>query len=111
MKKEGSLRFYKPKLGYIFCDMDGKIAAKHTLYTFFFSFIQILIDSCIIYKGTLLNSKSQISSTTANALREATSMGVKIVIATENCDKIIMVILTKLQILQKGFGLHVNVPF
>lgn len=53
-KKEGSLRFYKPKFSYIFCDMDG----------------------------TLLNSKSQISSTTANALREASSRGVKIVIAT-----------------------------
>lgn len=32
--------------------------------------------------GTLLNSKSQISSTTADALREATSRGVKVVIAT-----------------------------
>ncbi|CAJ1972320.1 unnamed protein product [Sphenostylis stenocarpa] len=53
-KKEGSLRFYKPKFSYIFCDMDG----------------------------TLLNSKSQISSTTVNALREASSRGVKIVIAT-----------------------------
>ncbi|KAM3282070.1 endoribonuclease YBEY, chloroplastic isoform X1 [Capsicum chacoense] len=53
-KKEGSLRFYKPKFSYIFCDMDG----------------------------TLLNSKSQISSTTAEALREATSRGVKVVIAT-----------------------------
>ncbi|XP_027331314.1 endoribonuclease YBEY, chloroplastic [Abrus precatorius] len=53
-KKEGSLRFYKPKFSYIFCDMDG----------------------------TLLNSKSQISSTTVKALREASSRGVKIVIAT-----------------------------
>ncbi|KAK7260719.1 hypothetical protein RIF29_26992 [Crotalaria pallida] len=53
-KKEGSLRFYKPKFSYIFCDMDG----------------------------TLLNSKSQISPTTVKALREATSRGVKIVIAT-----------------------------
>lgn len=53
-KKEGSLRFYKPKFRYIFCDMDG----------------------------TLLNSKSQISSTTVNALREASSRGVKVVIAT-----------------------------
>ncbi|XP_059274970.1 endoribonuclease YBEY, chloroplastic-like [Lycium ferocissimum] len=53
-KKEGSLRFYKPKFSYIFCDMDG----------------------------TLLNSKSQISSATAEALREATSRGVKVVIAT-----------------------------
>lgn len=32
--------------------------------------------------GTLLNSKSQISSATAEALREATSRGVKVVIAT-----------------------------
>lgn len=53
-KKEGSLRFYKPKFSHIFCDMDG----------------------------TLLNSKSQISTTTVNALKEASSRGVKIVIAT-----------------------------
>ncbi|KAI3716819.1 hypothetical protein L1987_67990 [Smallanthus sonchifolius] len=53
-KKAGSLRFYKPKFSYIFCDMDG----------------------------TLLNSKSQISDTNAKALREASSRGVKVVIAT-----------------------------
>ncbi|KAL6216517.1 hypothetical protein ACLB2K_009740 [Fragaria x ananassa] len=53
-KREGSLRFYKPKFKYIFCDMDG----------------------------TLLNSKTQISSTTAKALKEVSSRGVKIVIAT-----------------------------
>ncbi|XP_010249477.1 PREDICTED: uncharacterized protein LOC104592035 [Nelumbo nucifera] len=53
-KREGSLRFYRPKFSYIFCDMDG----------------------------TLLNSKSQVSSTTAKALKEAVSMGVKVVIAT-----------------------------
>ncbi|XP_009602783.1 endoribonuclease YBEY, chloroplastic [Nicotiana tomentosiformis] len=53
-KKEGSLRFYRPKFSYIFCDMDG----------------------------TLLNSKSQISSATVEALRDATSRGVKVVIAT-----------------------------
>ncbi|CAI0409537.1 unnamed protein product [Linum tenue] len=53
-KKEGSLRFYKPKFKYIFCDMDG----------------------------TLLNSKSQLSTTNANALKEAMSRGVKVVIAT-----------------------------
>ncbi|KAI4337526.1 hypothetical protein L6164_015931 [Bauhinia variegata] len=53
-KKEGRTRFYKPKFSYIFCDMDG----------------------------TLLNSKSQISPTTAKALREALSRGIKIVIAT-----------------------------
>ncbi|KAG5524784.1 hypothetical protein RHGRI_031448 [Rhododendron griersonianum] len=53
-KKQGSLRFYKPKFSYIFCDMDG----------------------------TLLNSQSQITSTTAQALREASSRGLKVVIAT-----------------------------
>ncbi|KAH6755113.1 haloacid dehalogenase-like hydrolase family protein [Perilla frutescens var. hirtella] len=53
-KRVGSLRFYKPKFGYIFCDMDG----------------------------TLLNSKSQISLPTAEALKEASTRGVKIVIAT-----------------------------
>ncbi|XVE97615.1 hypothetical protein REPUB_Repub03eG0034100 [Reevesia pubescens] len=54
MKKEGSLRFYKPKFKYIFCDMDG----------------------------TLLNSKSLVSLTNARALKEASSRGLKIVIAT-----------------------------
>ncbi|KAK8544662.1 hypothetical protein V6N13_045744 [Hibiscus sabdariffa] len=53
-KKEGSLRFYRPKFKYIFCDMDG----------------------------TLLNSKSQVSLTNARALKEASSRGVKIVVAT-----------------------------
>lgn len=53
-KRVGSLRFYKPKFGYIFCDMDG----------------------------TLLNSKSQISLPTAEALKEASARGVKVVIAT-----------------------------
>ncbi|KAK9757966.1 hypothetical protein RND81_01G197300 [Saponaria officinalis] len=53
-KKEGSLRFYRPKFKYIFCDMDG----------------------------TLLNSKSQISSGNVNAIREAMSRGVQVVIVT-----------------------------
>ncbi|KAL2237054.1 UNVERIFIED_CONTAM: Endoribonuclease YBEY, chloroplastic [Sesamum indicum] len=53
-KREGSLRFYRPKFGYIFCDMDG----------------------------TLLNSKSQISISNAEALKEASSRGVKVIIAT-----------------------------
>nr|GMD92157.1 endoribonuclease YBEY, chloroplastic isoform X2 [Ipomoea batatas] len=53
-KMEGGLRFYRPKFKYIFCDMDG----------------------------TLLNSKSQITCATAQALKEATSRGVKVVIAT-----------------------------
>nr|AWA44806.1 hypothetical protein SO145G11_000007 [Saccharum officinarum] len=54
LKKAGSLRFYKPKFKYIFCDMDG----------------------------TLLNSKSQVTARNAEALREARSRGVNIVIAT-----------------------------
>ncbi|KAF5748280.1 hypothetical protein HS088_TW04G00232 [Tripterygium wilfordii] len=53
-KKGGSLRFYKPKFKYIFCDVDG----------------------------TLLNSKSEITLTTAQALNEALSRGVKVMIAT-----------------------------
>ncbi|KAH9761372.1 Endoribonuclease YBEY [Citrus sinensis] len=53
-KQEGSLRFYKPKFRYIFCDMDG----------------------------TLLNSQSKISLTTAKALKEALSRGLKVVVAT-----------------------------
>ncbi|KAK6912764.1 Endoribonuclease YbeY [Dillenia turbinata] len=53
-RKEGSLRFYRPKFSFIFCDMDG----------------------------TLLNSKGQITPSTANALREALSRGMKVVIAT-----------------------------
>ncbi|KAG8077851.1 hypothetical protein GUJ93_ZPchr0007g4653 [Zizania palustris] len=54
LKRAGSLRFYRPKFKYIFCDMDG----------------------------TLLNSKSQITTRNAEALREARSRGVNIVIAT-----------------------------
>lgn len=53
-KKEGSLRFYRPKYSHIFCDMDG----------------------------TLLNSKSRITEATAKALREVMSRGVRVVIAT-----------------------------
>uniref|UniRef100_A0A0E0JIG5 Sugar-phosphatase n=1 Tax=Oryza punctata TaxID=4537 RepID=A0A0E0JIG5_ORYPU len=54
LKRAGSLRFYRPKFKYIFCDMDG----------------------------TLLNSKSQVTARNAEALREARSRGVNIVIAT-----------------------------
>ncbi|XP_020528756.1 uncharacterized protein LOC18443482 isoform X2 [Amborella trichopoda] len=53
-RKEGSLRFYKPKFNYIFCDMDG----------------------------TLLNSKSRVTHRTAEALKEVVSRGVRVVIAT-----------------------------
>ncbi|XP_042037600.1 endoribonuclease YBEY, chloroplastic-like [Salvia splendens] len=66
-KRAGSLRFYKPKFGYIFCDMDG----------------------------TLLNSKSQISSSTAEALKEASSRGVKVVIATGKSRPAVMSIFKK----------------
>lgn len=39
-KKEGSLRFYKPKFSYIFCDMDGE--SKLTIvYIFVFSSSQL----------------------------------------------------------------------
>ncbi|KAM0868918.1 hypothetical protein ACQ4PT_040983 [Festuca glaucescens] len=54
LKRAGSLRFYRPKFKYIFCDMDG----------------------------TLLNSKSQVTARNAEALKEARSRGVNIVIAT-----------------------------
>lgn len=53
-KKRESLRSYRPKFKYLFCDMDG----------------------------TLLNSKSRITPKTAEALSEAISRGVKIMIAT-----------------------------
>lgn len=53
-KKRERLRSYHPKFKYLFCDMDG----------------------------TLLNSKSQITPKTAEALSEAISRGVKIMIAT-----------------------------
>ncbi|KAG2691911.1 hypothetical protein I3760_08G028000 [Carya illinoinensis] len=64
-KKEGSLRFYKPKFNYIFCDMDG----------------------------TLLNSRSQISSANVKALKEAVSRGVKVVIATGKARSAVISIL------------------
>lgn len=36
-KKEGSLRFYKPKFSYIFCDMDGE--GKHMILASLFTII------------------------------------------------------------------------
>uniref|UniRef100_A0A2P2L525 Uncharacterized protein LOC103503611 n=1 Tax=Rhizophora mucronata TaxID=61149 RepID=A0A2P2L525_RHIMU len=72
-KKEGSLRFYKPKFNYIFCDMDG----------------------------TLLNSKSQISSTNAKALKEAWSRGVKVVIATGKARPAVISILKTIDLMGK----------
>ncbi|KZV44523.1 hypothetical protein F511_24940, partial [Dorcoceras hygrometricum] len=73
-KKEGSLRFYKPKFSYIFCDMDG----------------------------TLLNSKSQISSANAEALKEATARGVKVVIATGKTRPAVINILKKVNLAGKS---------
>ncbi|KAL8537308.1 hypothetical protein ACS0TY_012456 [Phlomoides rotata] len=72
-KRVGSLRFYKPKFGYIFCDMDG----------------------------TLLNSKSQISLSTAQALKEASSRGVKVVIATGKTRPAVMNILNMVNLTGK----------
>ncbi|KAL8226803.1 hypothetical protein R6Q57_016635 [Mikania cordata] len=72
-KKAGSLRFYKPKFSYIFCDMDG----------------------------TLLNSKSQISDTNAKALREASSRGVKVVIATGKARPAVLALLKKVDLAGK----------
>ncbi|KAJ0940163.1 putative sugar-phosphatase [Helianthus annuus] len=72
-KKEGSLRFYKPKFSYIFCDMDG----------------------------TLLNSKSQISETNAKALKEASSRGVKVVIATGKTRPAVLTLLKSVDLAGK----------
>ncbi|KAL8531244.1 hypothetical protein ACS0TY_008028 [Phlomoides rotata] len=72
-KRVGSLRFYKPKFGYIFCDIDG----------------------------TLLNSKSQISLSTAQALKEASSRGVKVVIATGKTRPTVMNILNMVNLTGK----------
>ncbi|OEL35178.1 hypothetical protein BAE44_0003801 [Dichanthelium oligosanthes] len=69
-KRAVTLRFYRPKFKYIFCDMDG----------------------------TLLNSKSQITARNAEALREARSRGVNIVIATGKCVKQLIAILLNCEI-------------
>lgn len=41
-KKEGSLRFYKPKFSYIFCDMDGETSFIVRDYVFSY-FLQLLM--------------------------------------------------------------------
>nr|KJB65629.1 hypothetical protein B456_010G104100 [Gossypium raimondii] len=79
-KKEGSLRFYKPKFKYIFCDMDGEIIPTVILFLINSSTISNAFVTLTL--GTLLNSKSQVSLTNASALKEASSRGLKIVIAT-----------------------------
>ncbi|XP_042488025.1 endoribonuclease YBEY, chloroplastic-like [Macadamia integrifolia] len=73
-KREGSLRFYKPKFSYIFCDMDG----------------------------TLLNSRSQVSPTTAKALKEAVSRGIKVVIATGKTRAAVTHVLKMVDLAGKG---------
>ncbi|CAA7410392.1 unnamed protein product [Spirodela intermedia] len=70
MKKNGSLRPSKPKFRYIFCDMDG----------------------------TLLNSKSQISSSNVEALKEASSRGVNIIIATGKTRPAVINVLKKVNL-------------
>lgn len=54
----------------------------------------ILLNNCFLCKqGTLLNSKSQISINNAEALREAVSKGVNIVIATGKVRWVILLCL------------------
>jgi hypothetical protein len=82
LKKAGSLRFYKPKFKYIFCDMDG---ISFALCTYLQSRCANSFDLLLFFffeQGTLLNSKSQVTARNAEALREARSRGVNIVIAT-----------------------------
>ncbi|MBA0777730.1 hypothetical protein Gotri_005711 [Gossypium trilobum] len=79
-KKEGSLRFYKSKFKYIFCDMDGEIIPTVILFLINSSTTSNAFVTLTL--GTLLNSKSQVSLTNARALKEASSRGLKIVIAT-----------------------------
>jgi hypothetical protein len=81
LKKAGSLRFYKPKFKYIFCDMDGiSFALCTSLQSRCAIVFTIIVFS--FEQGTLLNSKSQVTARNAEALREARSRGVNIVIAT-----------------------------
>ncbi|KAK8505303.1 hypothetical protein V6N12_067272 [Hibiscus sabdariffa] len=79
-KKEGSLRFYRPKFKYIFCDMDGETIPTVIIFLINSSTISNAFVTFML--GTLLNSKSQVSLTNARALKEASSRGVKIVVAT-----------------------------
>ncbi|XP_039116451.1 endoribonuclease YBEY, chloroplastic-like isoform X1 [Dioscorea cayenensis subsp. rotundata] len=73
-ERAGSLRFYKPKFRYIFCNMDG----------------------------TLLNSRSQISTENAEALREAISRGVNIVFATGKTRPAVISALKVVSLVGKG---------
>ena len=49
------------------------------------------IFTFVHFQGTLLNSKSLISSTTVKALKEASSRGVKIVVATGKVRNFILI--------------------
>lgn len=65
--------------------MDGKetsMMLRIGSFNLFHLVYYLVIFFSLLVLGTLLNSKSQISSATAEALREATSRGVKVVIAT-----------------------------
>lgn len=59
-------------------------------FFFFFELIVIYVYFCLI-QGTLLNSKSLLSSTTVKALKEASSRGVKIVVATGKVRKFFLI--------------------
>lgn len=65
--------------------MDGKFegccALMHS-FVVICSYINCFMFFSLGIQGTLLNSKTQISSTTVKALKEVSSRGVKIVIAT-----------------------------
>lgn len=60
--------------------MDGEIIPTVTLFLINSSTISNAFVTLML--GTLLNSKSQVSLTNARALKEASSRGLKILIAT-----------------------------
>lgn len=60
MKKDKSLRFYRPKFSYIFCDMDGKNFGS--FFIFFFLNLSLFYIypcfPCLEIRHTLEQSKS-----------------------------------------------------
>lgn len=68
--------------------MDGEIDFKCFFLSSSLHIISLVLMYCYGYiQGTLLNSKSLVSATNAEALREASSMGVKVVLATGKVRK------------------------
>ncbi|KAJ0971411.1 hypothetical protein J5N97_019370 [Dioscorea zingiberensis] len=82
MKKTRNLQLDKPKFSYIFCDMDG----------------------------TLLNSRSQVSRNNAEALREAISRGVNIIIATGKTRPAVISVLEMVGLAGNGGVVSENSP-